>query len=395
MIRFLTAGESHGKSLVAIIEGFPAGVPVTALDINTELKRRQQGYGRGPRQVIENDKVEILSGIRGGKTIGSPIALKINNLDWQNWQDVMSAEREPDRKSMVTRPRPGHADLGGVLKYDLRDIRDVLERASARETAVRTAVGAVCRRLLYELDVDISSHVLEIGGAGWDGFSMGSEHVMDMSSLTEKADRSPVRCIVPEVQDRMISNIDNAREQRDTLGGIFEIVVTGLPPGLGSYVHWDRRLEGRLAGALMSLNGVKAVEFGLGKGAARKPGSEVHDEIRLIDGKICRASNRAGGIEGGMTTGEPLLIRVALKPISTLGRPLISVDLENMSETSAHYERADICAVPAASVIGEAIVSIVLAQAFIEKFGGDSLIEIRSNLDAYLERLGERGWKRG
>jgi chorismate synthase len=392
MLRFLTAGESHGKSLVAIIEGFPAGVPLAVRDIDADLRRRQQGYGRGKRQQIEKDRIEILSGVRGGETIGSPIALRINNLDWENWQSIMSPDANLDKSEAITRPRPGHADLTGALKYDRRDIRDVLERASARETAIRTAIGAVCRKLLKELDVDLVSHVTEIGGVGWEGFSLDRELKLDLQQLREKIENSPTRCIHEEVREKMMREIDRAREKGDTVGGVFEIIVIGLPPGLGSHVHWDRRLEGKLASALMSLNGVKAVEIGLGWESARRPGSMVHDEIKLKEGKIWRPTNRAGGLEGGITTGEPLVIRVAQKPISTLGRSLISVDLGKMVETEAHYERSDICAVPAAAVIGEAVTAIVLAEAFLSKFGGDALGEIKANLSAYLERLAARGW---
>lgn len=392
MLRFLTAGESHGKCLIAVIEGFPAGVPLAEEDINLDLKERQKGYGRGKRQKIESDSVEFLSGVRGGETLGSPIALKIENRDWQNWKDVMSHQLLVEEKDVITRPRPGHADLTGFLKYGRKDIRDILERASARETAIRTAVGAVCKKLLRELGIKLASHVIEIGNKGWEGFSSKGKITLDLEELIKKVSASPVRCLHQDVEREMIASIDRARERGDTLGGIFEIIVLGLPPGLGSHVHWDRRLEGKLAAALMSLNGAKAVEIGLGKDSARKPGSEVHDEIRLKDGKLWRPTNRSGGLEGGITTGEPLLIKVAQKPISTLGRSLASVDLSKMVEKEAHHERSDICAVPAAAVVGEAITAIELARALIDKFGGDSLEEIIFNYKGYYTKLEKRGW---
>ncbi|MBZ4688339.1 MAG: chorismate synthase [Clostridia bacterium] len=391
MLRFLTAGESHGKSLVAIIEGFPAGVPVTVEDINWDLKRRQKGYGRGKRQNIERDKVEILSGVRGGETLGSPITLKIDNRDWENWQEIMSPVTKAQDKA-VKKPRPGHADLTGGLKYDRQDLRDILERASARETAIRTAVGAVCKKLLRELGVELLSHVITIGGAGWEGFSPDEELKIDLTDVRKTIEDSPVRCLDEKAQENMIMEIDKAQEQGDTLGGIFEVIALGLPPGLGSHVHWDRRLEGKLAAALMSLNGAKAVEVGLGKESAYRTGYRVHDEIRLQEGKLWRPTNRAGGLEGGITTGEPLVLRVTQKPISTLRRSITSVHLEEMKETVAHHERSDVCAVPAAAVIGEALTAIVLAEAFLEKFGGDTLGELKSNLAAYYERIAGRGW---
>lgn len=394
MLRFLTAGESHGKSLSAIIEGFPAGVPLSAQDINYDLERRQKGHGRGKRQEIESDKAEILSGVRGGETIGSPITLKIDNLDWENWRHVMAPDAELSSAETISRPRPGHADFTGALKYNRYDMRDILERASARETAVRTAVGAVCKKMLSMLDIDIISHVVEIGGVGWSGFSLDKQQELDFSAVNKKIDDSPVRCFDDKTQERMISKIDEVSEAGDTLGGIFEIIVIGTPPGLGSHVHWDRRLEGKLAAVLMSLNGVKGVEIGLGKDCARKLGSEVHDEIKLKDGRIWRSTNRAGGIEGGITNGENLVIKVSQKPISTLGKSLTSVDLKEMVEKKAHHERSDVCAVPAASIIGEALTAVVLAEAVIDKFGGDTIGEIKDSFTRYLFQISARGWSR-
>ncbi len=392
MLRFLTAGESHGKALISIIEGFPAGVSISSEDINIDLKRRQKGYGRGKRQIIESDSIEILSGVRGGETIGSPITLKIDNQDWENWQEIMSVLKKADKSEVITKPRPGHADLTGILKYDRTDIRDILERASARETAIRTAVGAICKKLLQELDVKILSHVIRIGKAGWEGFSTDEKININIIDSKEKVEKSPVRCLKEDVEKDIISEIDMAKKQGNTLGGIFEVIALGLPLGLGSYVHWDRRVEGKLSAALMSLNGVKAVEVGLGRASACRLGSEVHDEIFLKEGKFSRSTNRSGGIEGGITTGEPLLLKVTKKPISTLKRNLNSVDTEEMIETMSHHERSDVCAVPAAAVIGEALTAIVLAEVFIEKFGGDSLKELKANYCSYIKNISGRGW---
>ena len=394
MIRFTTAGESHGRALVSILEGIPAGLPLVAEDVDRELRRRMAGHGRGARMKIEQDAVEFLSGVRAGETLASPIALLIWNRDWDNWRDVMAPE--PDgadagaRRRKVTRPRPGHADLVGSLKYDRSDARDILERASARETAARVACGAVCRRLLAEFGVEIGSHVVELGSV--------AAPVPDPlpTPLNEAADRSPVRCLDAGAGEAMVAAIDEATAARDSLGGVAEVVVRGLPLGLGSHVSWDRKLDGRLAGAMMSIPAVKGVEIGLGFEAARRPGSQVHDELEpggaAARGNVTRSSNRAGGLEGGMTTGEPLVVRAAMKPISTLRRPLKSVNLETGEPEQAQSERADITAVPAMGVVAEAMTAIVLAQALVEKFGGDSLADLRSAFEAYLTRLeGGRG----
>lgn len=389
MIRFTTAGESHGRALVSILEGIPAGLPLVAEDVDRELRRRMAGHGRGARMKIEQDAVEFLSGVRAGETLASPIALLIWNRDWDNWRDVMAPE--PDgadvgaRRRKVTRPRPGHADLVGSLKYDRSDARDILERASARETAARVACGAVCRRLLVEFGVEIGSHVVELGPV--------AAPVPDPlpTPLNEAADRSPVRCLDDGAGKAMVAAIDEAAAARDSLGGVAEVVVRGLPLGLGSHVSWDRKLDGRLAGAVMSIPAVKGVEIGLGFEAARRPGSQVHDELEpggaAAKGNVTRSSNRAGGLEGGMTTGEPLVVRAAMKPISTLRRPLKSVNLETGEPEQAQSERADITAVPAMGVVAEAMTAIVLAQAFVEKFGGDCLADMRSAFEAYITRL--------
>jgi chorismate synthase len=398
MIRFTTAGESHGRGLVAIVEGLPAGLPVSAERVNAELKRRMGGYGRGARMKIESDAIEWLAGVRGGETIGSPVAMLIWNRDWEHWQDVMAAEGEPleARRRKLTRPRPGHADLVGALKYDRADARDILERASARETAARVASGALCKLLLEHVGVEIGSHVVELGGIvarGGVGAHAGAQHAAPLPNaplptpLNAAADASPVRCLDPEAERAMIAKIDAAKKAGDTLGGVVEIVALGVPVGLGSHVSWDRKLDGQLAQALMSIPAVKGVEIGLGFEAARRMGSEVHDAI--LPG-FTRASNRAGGTEGGMTTGEPLVVRAAMKPISTLMQPLATVDLASHETAKAQSERSDVTAVPAVGVIGEAMVAIVLAQAAQEKFGGDSLSEMRRNFDGYRQAVARR-----
>lgn len=396
MLRFTTAGESHGPALVAILEGVPAGVRLTTDDIDAQLARRQQGYGRGRRMQIEQDQVELLSGVRAGETLGSPIAMLVRNRDWKNWQDVMSPALNPGedsgspRRRAVTRPRPGHVDLSGMLKYDRDDGRDVLERASARETTARVAASAVCRRLLAEFGVRIVSHVVHLGGVD----AVVPDPLPD--DVNAAADRSPVRTLDQSAEREMIQRIDEAKRAGNTLGGICEIICDGLPVGLGSHVSWDRKLDGRLAGALMSIPAVKGVEIGLGFAGARRPGSEVHDEIewapdgRAASGNVRRRTNRAGGLEGGITTGEPLVVRVAKKPIATLMRPLATVDLASGGSASAVAERSDVTAVPAMGVIAEGIVALVVADAFLEKFGGDSLRETRANYDAYVARVGSR-----
>ena len=393
MLRFTTAGESHGPALVSVLEGMPAGLPLLAEHVDSELSRRQQGYGRGRRMQIERDAVEFLSGVRAGQTIGSPIAMLIANRDWKNWQDVMdSAPREGDpdpRRRAVTRVRPGHADLTGLLKYDRDDARDILERASARETTARVAAGAICKRLLSELDVQIGSHLVHLGGI--------DVTVPDPlpDDLNQVADESPLRTLDGDAEAAMIARIDTIKREGNTLGGICEVVCRGLPVGLGSHVSWDRKLDGRLASALMSIPAVKGVEVGIGFDAARRTGAEVHDEIepapgRTLAGNVRRKTNRAGGLEGGMTTGEPLVLRVAMKPISTLMRPLATVDVATGESATATAERSDVTAVPAMGVIAEAMTAFVLAQAVLEKFGGDSLAETRRNYDSYLSHVAER-----
>jgi len=393
-LRFTTAGESHGPALVSILEGLPAGVPLLADDVNGELARRQQGYGRGRRMQIETDRIEWLSGVRGGESIGSPIAMMIRNSDWKNWVEIMDPAPRPDddtgpRKRHVTRVRPGHADLTGVLKYDRTDARDILERASARETTARVAAGAVCRVLLREVGVQIGSHLVHLGG-----LDAARPDVLP-EDLNAAADMSPLRTLDPHAEAAMIARIDEAKRAGNTLGGICEVVVTGLPVGLGSHVSWDRRLDGRLGQAMLSIPAVKGVEIGLGFETARRTGAEVHDEIEAAPGNtrtghVRRRSNRAGGTEGGMTTGEPLVIRVAMKPISTLMRPLATVDVATGEAAQAVAERSDVTAVPAMGVIAEAMAAFVLADALLEKVGGDSLGEVQRNLRAYLARLDER-----
>lgn len=390
MIRFTTAGESHGKALVAIVEGVPAGLPLRAEDVDADLARRMTGYGRGARMKIEADRAQLLAGVRLGATLGSPIAVLIENRDWANWEDVMDpGARDEEPRRRLTRPRPGHADLAGTLKYDRDDARDILERASARETAARVAAGAVCRRLLAEFGVEIGSHVVVLGGV------TAAPPAELPTPLNDASDSSPVRCLDPEAERAMIARIDAAKADGDTLGGIAEVVVRGLPVGLGSHVSWDVKLDGRLAQALMSIPAVKSVAIGLGAGAAMVPGSEAHDGIvrddsAALTGGFRRPTNRAGGLEGGITTGAPLVLRVAMKPIATLMRPLPSVDLDTGKEASAQSERSDVTAVPAMGVIAEAMTALVLADAWRTKFGGDSLTEMRRNVDGYLAQLARR-----
>ncbi|NLW09770.1 MAG: chorismate synthase [Firmicutes bacterium] len=397
-MRFLTAGESHGRALAVVIEGFPALVPVGKEEIDRELSRRQQGYGRGGRMKIEKDRVEIISGLRHGKTMGSPIAFLIPNRDWQNWAAVMDPflpgeetrvelkeeERLGRIRAEVTAPRPGHADLAGALKYGFTDLRNVLERASARETAARVGAGAFARILLAQFGVVIGSHLLQIGAA-----ASGENQIRALSEEEqEKVEESPVRCLDPQAAAAMMEEIDKARAEGESLGGIFLVYAKGLPPGLGSHVHWDRRLDGRLAQAVMSIPGVKGVEFGLGFAAAALPGSKVHDPIAYEAGRgLYRPVNNAGGIEGGMSNGEPLLIRAVMKPIPTLYQGLPSVDLKTWEPVRAAVERSDLTAVPAAAVVAEAMVAWVLAEAFLEKFGGDSLPEMKRAWAAYLEEI--------
>jgi chorismate synthase len=392
MLRFTTAGESHGQALVGILEGIPAGLSLLAEHVDAQLARRQQGYGRGRRMQIEQDTVELLSGVRAGETLGSPIAMLIRNRDWKNWQDIMDAaprSEDPTRKRAVTRVRPGHADLAGLLKYDRTDARDILERASARETTARVAVAAVCRRLLTEFGVRIGSHIVQLGDVS------ATRPQTWPDDLNAAADASPLRTLDPEAERRMIERIDVVKREGNTLGGIAEVVCTGLCVGLGSHTAWDRKLDGRIGRAILSIPAVKGMEIGMGFDAARLTGAEVHDEIdpdakSTLTGGVRRRTNRAGGLEGGMTTGEPLVVRVAMKPISTLMRPLSTVDVATGEKAQATAERSDVTAVPAMGVIAEAMLAIVLAEAMLEKFGGDSMRETRRNYDGYLSQLGQR-----
>jgi chorismate synthase len=430
ILRYLTAGESHGKALIGILEGIPSGISLSVEDINRDLKRRQGGYGRGGRMKIESDHAEILSGVRWGKTIGSPISILIENRDWSNWQEIMSSELPPFNKGgsrggeAVTRPRPGHADLPGAVKYNHHDIRNILERSSARETAMRVALGAVAKTFLSEFDIKIGSYVTQIGSQkskikiqnskfnpplpplvkGGEGGLESRPSPEKLLSLFEKAEKSRVRCPDKEASKRMIMLIDKAVKEGNSLGGIFEVFVTGIPVGLGSHIQWDRRLDGRLAHALMSIQAIKGVEIGLGFEMSGRFGSEVMDEIfyypphpplakggnrggNISDLGITgfyRKTNFAGGIEGGTTNGMPIVARVAMKPIPTLKKPLRSVDIITKKSIEAAYERSDVCAVPAAGVIGEAVVALTIVDAFLEKFSGDSIAETRRNYDSYI-----------
>jgi chorismate synthase len=383
-LRYLTAGESHGPGLTAVVEGFPAGVPIDAEAINRDLRRRMGGYGRGGRMQIEQDEVAIRAGVRWGESLGSPITLWIENRDWRNWERKMSPraeDRDPD--IAVTRPRPGHADLAGALKYNHRDVRNVLERASARETAARVAVGALAKSLLRPFGIRVFGYVVEIGGIAADHRGRGAEEIH------ERAESSPLRMADAEAERRIIALIDECKRAGETLGGVVETVAVGLPPGLGSHAQWDRKLDGRLAHALMSVQAAKGVEIGLGFETARRRGSAVHDEIHFDETtrRFERRTNNAGGTEGGMSSGEPVVVRTAFKPLSTLMSPLHSVDIDTKEDAKAAIERSDVVAVPAAAVIAEAVVAWVVADLFLEKFGGDSLAEIRRNVDGYLEHV--------
>ncbi len=384
--RFSTAGESHGKGLAAIIEGMVADLPLEMEYINKELKRRQQGYGRGPRMKIEEDKAEIISGVRYGLITGSPIALFITNRDWQNWQEQLSVAPVEKEAEPVTCPRPGHADLAGVTKYGLKDIRPILERASARETAARVAAGAIARRFLEELGIAIHSHTVAIGQHHWE---QGEASSIDW----QQVEASPVRCADAELEKAMMAAIDEAKASGDTLGGIFEVIAIGIPVGLGSHVSWTRRLDGRIAQAIMSINAVKGVEIGAGFALAELKGSQAHDVIEPSPRGEAKglpwrhATNRAGGIEGGISNGEDIIVRAVVKPIATLASPLPSIDLRSDEVAQAHYERSDICVVPAAGVIAEAMLAIILADACLEKFGGDNLKETLANYRNYLSNI--------
>ncbi|MBE0426282.1 MAG: chorismate synthase [Nitrospirae bacterium] len=402
VIRYLTAGESHGKALIGILEGIPSGLPLSTEDMDIDLKRRQVGYGRGGRMKIESDHAGILSGVRWGKTIGSPITIFIENKDWPNWQDVMSTDNPPippllkgGKGGFVTRPRPGHADLPGVIKYGHTDIRNILERSSARETAMRVALGAIAKKFLSTFNIRIGSYVIQIGAViGHQSSVIGKKSgEVELLKAFEKSEKSAVRCSDGKASKKMIELIDKAIREGNSLGGIFEVFVTGVPVGLGSHIQWDKRLDGRLAQALMSIQAIKGVEIGLGFEMSRRFGSEVMDEIfysppypPLSKGAgFYRKTNYAGGIEGGMTNGMPVILRAAMKPIPTLRKPLGSVDISTKKTVKAAYERSDVCAVPAAGVIGEAMVALIIADAFLEKFGGDSIIETKRNYDEYLE----------
>jgi chorismate synthase len=411
MLRFVTAGESHGRALVVILEGVPAGMPLGADEITHQLARRRHGYGRGARMQLEQDHLTILSGVRHGETLGSPIALQIDNAEWAKWAEVMdpAPRRQPSGDAgtgdaaagdhaaprAVTRVRPGHADLAGALKYDRMDARDILERASARETAARVAAAAVCKVLLHHMGITVASHVVELGGVCSASSVYGSVPLPPVASLTAVADASPVRMLDAEAATLAMARIDAARVDGDTLGGICEVMVHGLPVGLGSHVSWDRKLDGRLGQAMLSIPAVKGVEIGLGVASARTTGATMHDPIEVAmsqprAGSVQRTSNRAGGLEGGITTGEPLIVRVAMKPIATLMSPLPTVDLTTGETSLAAIERSDVTAVPAMSVIAEAMAAFVCAQALLEKFGGDSLAEVQRNMTGYLARLAER-----
>jgi chorismate synthase len=420
--RFLTAGESHGQGLVAIVEGMVAGLSLEAAYIDGQLRRRQQGYGRGDRMKIEEDRAEIMAGVRYGLTTGAPIALFIANRDWQNWQQAMNVAPADEEAGHVTCPRPGHADLAGATKYGLKDIRPVMERASARETAARVAAGAIAKRFLEEFGIAINSHTLAIGPVGCESCEtpvvaspdyigtkqshFAQRELHDQSAIDwQQVEASPVRCAHGASERAMMAAIDEAKSSGDTLGGIFEVIAAGVPVGLGSHVSWDRRLDGRVARAIMSINAVKGVEIGGGFGLAGLPGSQAHDAIEPLTRTLSlegrglgegeakqsppwrHATNRAGGIEGGMSNGEDIIVRAAVKPIATLARPLPSIDLGSGQEARAHYERSDVCAVPSAGVIGEAMLAIVLADAVLEKFGGDNLQESLANCRSYLDSI--------
>ena len=381
-MRYLTAGESHGPQLTTILEGLPAGMPLLADDINIDLARRQKGYGRGRRMQIEKDTVEILSGVRHGQTLGSPICLVVENNDWKHWTSIMGPEpltdiSEDEVKRKITRPRPGHADLSGAIKYGHRDMRNVLERSSARETTVRVAAGAVAKKLLSLLGIEVVSHVVEIGGV-----KANVDPTLTLAELKDRAEKSPVRCADTNVESKMMEAIDQAKENGDSIGGIVEVVATGMPTGIGSYVHYDRKVDAKIAAAIVSINAFKGVEFGIGFEAASKPGSEVHDEIAWEKEKgYYRKTNRLGGFEGGMTTGMPVVVRGVMKPIPTLYKPLQSVDIDSKEPFSASIERSDSCAVPAAAVVAEAVVAWELASALVEQFNSDRFTTLKEEID--------------
>ncbi len=394
MLQFITSGESHGKGLTVILDGIPAGLSVDEDAINHELWRRQQGYGRGGRMKIETDKIESMSGIRHGKTMGSPVTFFIENKDFKNWENVMcAAPVEEAGKPPVTSPRPGHADLVGLIKYQHEDIRDVIERASARETAARVAAGALCKIFLGEFGIEIFSWVLQIGAHRWKGVLSEKKLTMGkLRSLFEKTEKSPVRCPDETVSKKIVALIDETKKNGDTLGGVFEVAAANVPVGLGSYVQWNRKLDGKLAQAFLSIHAVKGFEIGMGFQMAEVPGSCVHDEIfyckngenaKGVNVPYYRKTNNAGGLEGGVTNGEPVIVRAVMKPISTLMKPLSSVNVRTKESVQSHIERSDVCAVPAAAVVGEAMMAVTLADAMLEKFGGDSVGEMKSNFSRY------------
>ena len=388
MLRYITSGESHGKCLTSIVEGIPANVLVDIDEINLEMKKRQSGYGRGGRMKIESDKVEILSGMRGKVTIGSPIAIQIMNRDYENWTKYMNTVDDIDRETKkVNNVRPGHADLVGALKYDFDDARNVLERSSARETASRVAVGALCKQVLKQFNIEFASHIVKIGDAEID-------KIYDFNYIKDNVDSSEVRCVDKNIEKLMIKEIDFAKENKDTLGGIIEIRVKNVPPGLGSYIHYDKKIDAHIAMNIMSIQAIKGVEIGIGFEVASNKGSDVMDEIFYNKEKgIYRETNRLGGIEGGMTTGDEILIRCAMKPIPTLYRPLNSINMNTLENYKATVERSDTCAVPACSIVCENVVAFVILQFFLEKFGKDNIEDIKKSYTSYMNRLGDRGWK--
>ncbi len=388
MLRYLTSGESHGKSLISILDGIPSNIELNIEEINYELSKRQGGYGRGGRMKIEKDTINILGGVRGKITLGSPISIEIKNKDYENWTQYMNPMDNVDFETKkVEKVRPGHADLVGCLKYDFEDARNVLERSSARETASKVAVGAICKQVLKNFDIDFTSHVVQIGSAK-------DDNTYEFEYIKEKVDKSIVRCVNTKIEEKIVKEIDKAKQEGDTLGGIIEIRVKNVVPGLGSYTQYDKKIDGELAMHLMSVQAIKGVEIGIGFDVATSPGSKVMDEIYYNDDEgIKRATNRLGGIEGGMTTGDEIIIRCAMKPIPTLYKPLNSINVNTLQKYQASIERSDNCAVPACSVVCENVVAFVICKYFLEKIGGDNLSDLKSNYNSYIKRLGDRGWK--